>query len=180
MQLLECLSSLPRTRRAQGLRTTDEQILVMVILSYICGYTSYRTISSYCKAHEKQLRSELNLKHPVPCHVTFKTVLDRFDTEVLVAAFNKWANFSSQITDEEVISIDGKVLKSTVSNPHNSKQDFVSVVSLFSQKTNLVLAVSADRNQKKHEIATALDLIKQQDKKNLLFTLDAQHCQKKL
>ena len=84
------------------------------------------------------------------------------------------------IQDGDRFSIDGKALNSTVTDCSDSYQNFVSMISVFSHKQGQVLKIAKLENKKSSEIPTVEELIKALDLKNLVFTLDALHCQKKL
>ena len=91
MDLLSALSSVKDPRRAQGQRVSLEQVLMMSILSYLCGHSGYRGISRFSKAYGDSLTGLLGLKHAFPSHVTFADVLSRVDQQQVIDAFNRWA-----------------------------------------------------------------------------------------
>lgn len=91
MDLLTALSKVEDSRRGQSQRIRLDQILIMSILSYLCGPVGYRGISRLFKAYSTSLCTLLCLKHPVPSHVTFFNVLSRVDHKQVIAAFNRWA-----------------------------------------------------------------------------------------
>ena len=55
MDLLSALSSVEDPRRSQGQRVSMEQVLMMSILSYLCGHIGYRGISRFSKAYSDSL-----------------------------------------------------------------------------------------------------------------------------
>jgi len=62
------------------------------------------------------------------------------DCSTLLDIFNQWASqFAFDKCLRDWIALDGKTLRSTVNNYHNSYQSFVVIVSLFSQKSGVVL-----------------------------------------
>lgn len=180
MTLIEALSEVNDPRRAIGRRTTLGQIFSMVIVSYLCGYSGYRAVSMFCKSYESLFKEELDLKHPVPSHVTFRDVIQRADDKELIEAFNNWAASYVPLSEGDFISGDGKSLRSTVMQYDNKEQDFQSVVSLFCQKTGLVTKIASFRNKKASEIDVALEVIKSLKTNGLIIRLDALHTQKKL
>lgn len=168
-------------RRAQGKRISLEQMFGLVILGYMCGYTGYRPIYEFCKVHETELVKAFNLKHGIPSYVTIRDVLMRIDEEQLIKAFNEWAAEDRDESAEAVISIDGKALSSTVEKAQTSLQNMVYVVSAYSQKTGLIEHISVHKQKKTHEIKAAIELIQahSRERKEILYRLDALHCQKK-
>lgn len=179
MSLMTCLSTIHDPRRKEGLRTNLNQILSMVTISYLCGYFGYRQLGSFCKSYSKLFTEELDLKHPVPSHVTFRDVLMRISEQELIDAFNQWTENFVPITASDWISGDGKSLNSTVTNQANSNQDFQSVVSLFCQSSGLVAKIATFRNKKKSEIEVVIEVLKLLKINGLIIRLDALHTQKK-
>jgi len=178
---MSCLSSLKDPRRSQGLRTSLSQILTMSILSICCGSLGYRGISRFSKAYQKELTELLGLRHGVPSHVTFSTVIQKLSLSSLIEAFNKWAHSYCDQNSEDWLSSDGKVLGSTVSDCHNSQQNFQAIVSMFCQKSGLVYKLETYRNKDKEsgEQSILRDLIAAMQDLGMIITVDALHTQKK-
>lgn len=179
MNLYEAFSNLKDPRRREGIRTTVEQIFCMVTLSYMCGYTGYRSIAKFSKIHKELFTEELGLKHPPPSHVTFRNVLMRIEEEELIKAFNSWASGYVTLERGDWLSGDGKALGSTVVDAQSKSQDFQAVVSMFCQGTELVALVDQYRNAKESEIVVVRGLLRYLKDKGLVVRLDALHTQKK-
>ena len=181
MTLLESFSEVTDYRRGQGKRVDLDQLLSMVVISYLCGHTGYRPVARFCRIHEDILQEELQLRHRIPSYVTFREVLKNLDTKELVAAFNKWSGNFVPIEKGDWLSGDGKVLASTVTDANGSGQNFQAVVSLFCQRSGLVKYIDEYHNKEKGtgEGNIARFLIKKLRGMGLVFTLDALHCQKK-
>lgn len=179
MTLQESFENIPDPRRAEGLRTTLPQMLCMVTLSAMAGYTGYRPVETFCKANQEALVSELGLKHGIPSHVTFRAVMMGLDSGLLASAFHGWSAGFGPIR-KEAVSGDGKALCSTVSNVHSPGQDFQAVVSLFSQQKGLVYKLGEYRNAQKGKGETELVkvLISELKGAGVLVTLDALHTKK--
>lgn len=180
MNLSECFSQLEDPRRSVGLRTSLDQLLCMVTLGYLCGYGGYRPLARFCKTHAKSFISALSLRHGVPSHVTFRTVLQDLDEQALIDAFNSWAETYVELSPSDWVSGDGKTLNSTVSDCHGKSQDFQAVVSIFSQQSGLVYALEQYRNKSKEKAETDVVrfLIGKLTGMGLTLTLDALHTQK--
>lgn len=176
--LVSCFAQIKDPRRKQGLRTTLDQIFSMVVISYMCGYTGYRGVSRFCKSYESVFGSALGLRHPVPSFVTFRQVLMNVDDQELIKAFNEWTSEFVPLEEQEILSADGKSLKSTVVHYSEEDQDFVSVVSFFSQHSGLVALIQGFRNKSKSEVQVVVDLLDALKTKGLVLSLDALHTQK--
>jgi hypothetical protein len=181
MSLPDCFSSLTDPRRSVGMRTTLPQILSMTFIGYLCGSTGYRPLTRFCKAYAETFTEALSLRHPVPSHVTFRTVLQGLDQQALIEAFNSWAKDFVELSPSDWVSSDGKSLNSTVSNCHKSSQDFQAVVSLFAEQKGLVYAIEQYRNKSKETAETDIVrfLIDKLQGMGITLTVDALHTQKK-
>ena len=180
MDLLSALSSVEDPRRAQGQRVSLEQVLIMSILSYLCGQIGYRGISRFSKAYSDSLTELLGLKHAVPSHVTFADVLSRLDQQQVIGAFNEWAQNFAPLTRYSWISGDGKALGSTVSDMHGKDQDFQAVVSFFARESGLVHSLEQYTNKEKARGEGDLlkFLISQLEAMGAIISVDALHTQK--
>lgn len=180
MDVLSALSSVKDPRRAQGQRVSLEQVLLMSILSYLCGHIGYRGISRFSKAYSDNLTELLGLKHAVPSHVTFADVLSRVDQQQVIDAFNNWAQSFAPLKPYSWISGDGKALGSTVSDMHGSNQDFQAVVSFFARESGLVHSLEQYRNKEKARGEGDLlkFLVSQLEAMGAIISVDALHTQK--
>jgi hypothetical protein len=181
MNFIEHLKQIPDFRRKQGLRYPLMAVLLISIMSIMSGRYRYREIAAFAKANEKELLKFLNLTKlkRLPSHVTFREVLKGISFEEVRIVFNTWAAQYVKLEEKEWLSIDGKALASTVTDYASSYQNFVSLVSLFAQKRGQALRVAKLENQKSSEISTVQELIEALDLKDMVFSLDALHCQKK-
>lgn len=101
------------------------------------------------------------------------------DWSNLEKIFNQWSSQLGELSNErEWLCIDGKSLSSTVQNSDNSHQNFVSFISLYSQRTQWVLAANRFENKHSSEIKQVQGGIRDGSFNNKVFTLDALHCQK--
>lgn len=115
----------------------------------------------------------------MPSHVTFRDIVQRVNFEKINHAFTKWAEQYVSIEPGDWIAVDGKAIRSTVSNYDKSYQNFVSLVSFFSQKRGQVVQVARLENGKSSEIPVVRKIVEVFDLKDVIFTMDALHCQKK-
>ena len=181
MSLQEVFSKLTDPRRRVGMRTDLSQILSMVVMSYLCGYTGYRPIKRFCEAHSATLIAGLSLRHGIPSHVTFHTILSHLSEAEMIAAFNEWSAAYVPLEATDWVSGDGKTLGSTVVNPHSPLQNFEAVVSLFCHKSGLVKSLGHYRNKDKEsgELDMVRFLVSQLAEMGVTIRLDALHTQKK-
>jgi hypothetical protein len=179
ISLVACLLEVPDFRRAQGRRYPLAESLCMIVMSIMSGYCAYREIGRFIRHNQLELVSCLGLRRKqLPSHVTIRQLLLNLDFKALAVAFRRWAGGQGQKAVRS-LSIDGKSLKSTVSEHDNEQQNFVVLVSAFCQQTGLIEEVERFENGKQSEISSVRDLLKRMQQRGLLLTLDALHCQKK-
>src|SRR5687768_13421177 len=149
--LLSYLKQVGDFRRKEGRRYPLGETLCMMVMGMMSGFQGYRQLGRFVRYNQQELISYLGLaKSRVPSHVTIRTILLHLDFEQLNQAFTRW---SSQYVDwsAQWLSIDGKSLKSTVSAYDSKEQNFVMLVSAFSQQTGLVRQVVRLENGKSSE-----------------------------
>lgn len=178
--LVEFLQEVPDYRRAQGIRVPMPAFLTMVALGYMSGRFYMQSLARFMQSNESYFSDQFGLNHGVPGYTQIRTLLESIDFEVLNNAFYNWANQFMNPDDEDWLSIDGKSMNSTVSNAHDSEQNFHAMVSVFSRSKGIILTSRRYSNKKESEIHTAQELIKDLKEKGMVLTLDALHCQKKL
>lgn len=179
VNLLTYLSEVKDHRRAQGQRYKTVAMLLIIILCGLCNKFGYREIGRFCKNNEDILLKMFKFSNgKVPSHVTIRSFIKNMDFESLQAAFHKWTKQYVQIEEDEWISVDGKCIRSTVSDYHTSHQNFVSLVSLFCRKREQILMVAKIENKKSSETEAVDYLLDLLDLKDVVLTFDALHCKK--
>jgi len=71
-------------------------------------------IEEFGKAKEDWFTEQLELPHGIPSHDTFGDVSAAIDTEKFSECFSSWVTDLAQLTEGEVIAIDGKCLRRSV------------------------------------------------------------------
>lgn len=179
MNLIESLQTVEDPRRLQGQRYSCTSILILIILSMLRNKHQYREIARLCELNRQEIVRLFGFKSgKAPSHVTFRSFIQQSDFRSLQTAFYQWAKDYVDIEEGEWISIDGKCIRSTVSDPDNQYQNFVSLVSLFSRKREQVLYAEKLENKKGNESKTVEELLDILDLKGAILTLDALHCKK--
>lgn len=180
MTLVEAFSGIDDHRRAEGKRYPLVALLIMMMMSIVCGRCRYREMARFVEANQKDLQHFFHLKRAqMPSHVTFRHIIQRVDFEQLNDAFVRWARHYLSVPAGAWVSADGKALGSTVSDYDQPYQNFVSLVSFFLQERGQILQVGRLENGKASEIHTVQEMIQLFDLQGVIFTMDALHCQKK-
>ena len=179
IDLISYLSQIKDPRRKQGQRFELESVLLIVIMSIMVGRTHYREMEAFAAANRDIfVRFFKNSKGKLPRYTTYRDIIKKLDFANVLDVFHIWSQQFITVTEGEWFAIDGKVLRSTVTDSSNSYQNFVSIVSTFSHKKGQVIKMSKYESKKKCEISTVEDLLKTLELKGLVFTLDALHCQR--
>ena len=178
--LYEMLSQLKDHRRAQGKIHELRFTLILAIMSTMSGFHSLRAMGDFIKKNRKELIRIFKPKNDkLPSYLTVNRVLQNVDFDKFTQIFYEWSVNFVEIEDSEWVSINGKAIHGTVSNQDNKKQKFVNLVSVFSSKRKQVIHTGKINSGKESEIPKVKELIKMLDLENVIFTIDALHCQKK-
>lgn len=180
LNLIESLKQIPDYRKARGKRHELWLVLMLVLLGTLCGYRGYRPLADFSKSHWQTLCPLLGVAEStrIPSYSTFRRVLQRVDFEPLVALFNQWSQMAMRCQEETWVAIDGKSIKSTLSDYSESYQNFISSVSAFTHQSGVVMHLEMMSNKQTSEIEVVRQLIAALAGQPFVFTLDALHCQK--
>jgi hypothetical protein len=171
MNLIEHLCQIKDFRREQGRRFQLPQVLLIIIMAIMSGRFGYREIESFAKANRRDLVNKLGLKKSrIPSHVTIREVIMHVDFDSLNEAFTNWAMGYVAIEKHDWLSVDGKSIKSTVENYDSSYQNFISMVSVFSQKRGQVIKTATFENKKGSEIPVVQELLGMLDIQDVVIT----------
>lgn len=180
-------SLIEHLRQLEDFRTTDGRrhplwlVLLFVIMGTMSGYVGYRAWGDFVKRHRQVLIKKFEIqKHGVPSYSTIRRVVMGVDFDKLATSFNNWARNYVDLDESEWCSVDGKSIKGTVQNYEKSCQNFVSIVSVFASKRGLVVNMEKLENKEESEIAVVQNVIASLDIKDVVFSFDSLHCQKKL
>jgi len=180
MNLIETLSEIKDNRSDKGKRHSLPVVLLIVVMGTMSGYYGNRALGSFATNRKVEECEVLRIDTKrVTSNETISTILASVGYETLGEAFNKWARGYVTLEAQEAVAIDGKTLGSTVSNSTNSEQDFVSMISAFSHRHGVVLGSMSMQNKKSSEITKVRELIEILGLKDVVFTMDALHSQKK-
>lgn len=151
-----------------------EDILFIAIASVICGAESWNDMENFGKAKEGWLRTFLRLPEGIPSHDTFNRVFSALNPEELESSFLSWTRSVAELTDNEVVSIDGKSMRGT--REHGSKS-IVHMVSAWASANHIMLG-QLKVNEKSNEITAIPKLLDLLVVKGCIVTIDAMGCQK--
>ena len=165
----------PRIERTKQHKLID--IITIAICAVICGADSWVAIETYAKAKEDWLKQFIELPNSVPSHDTFARVFARINPIEFQECFLAWIKSISNVTDGEVIAIDGKKLKHSYDTKVSSSA--INMVSAWATTNRLVLG-QRKVDKKSNEITAIPELIKVLDIAGCIVTIDAMGCQKNI
>ncbi|GHS97782.1 putative transposase YncI [Bacteroidia bacterium] len=151
-----------------------EDILFITLAAVICGAESWNDIENYGKSKESWLKQYLHLPNGIPSHDTFNRFFSALDPNEFEQAFLSWIKDISELTEGDIISIDGKTL---CGSREGGSKRAVHIVSAWSKANQLSLGqVKVDA--KSNEITAIPKLLEVLVLKGCLVTIDAMGCQR--
>ncbi len=151
-------------------------ILVIAICAAIAGADGWEDVVLFGKTKEKWLKEVLSLKlvHGIPSPHTFRRVFAALDAEQFQACFVKWVQAVEEVTEGQIVAIDGKTLRR--SHDRRLGQDAIHMVSAWASGSGLVIGqIKVD--DKSNEIPAVPELLEMLKIEGCIVTLDALHCQ---
>jgi predicted transposase YbfD/YdcC len=162
----------PRQRINRQHRFID--ILVITICAAICGADDWVSVEEFGSSKEEWFATFLELPNGIPSHDTFWRVFRSLDPEQFERCFMKWMASVFELTDHQVIAIDGKQLRRSFDA--QAGKAAIQMVGAWASENNLALGqVKVD--SKSNEITAIPELLEALDISNCTVTIDAMGCQ---
>ena len=174
--LLGVFTRVPDPRMDRGQRHRLSDIMVMAVLSMLCGAGSLADMEEFGHAKESWLKMFLRLPHGIPSHDTIGRVLAAIDPEQFEACFMAWTRaVAGEITG--VVAIDGKTPRRSFDRAAGKAA--IHMISAWSSDHGVVFGQLAV-DDKSHEITAIPNLLEMLNIKGLIVTIDAMGCQKQI
>lgn len=165
---------LPDPRAQHSIEHLLIDIVMITICAVICGAESWVEIEHYGIAKQEWLGTFLELPHGIPSHDTLERVFARLRPEPLQQCFLHWVQAVFEISDGQLIAVDGKTLRG--SYQQGGKQGMIHMVSAWAAQSRLVLG-QRKVNQKSNEITAIPELLAILDLEGAIVSIDAMGCQ---
>lgn len=179
--MFDFFSALKDPRRRQGQRHQFNDILTIVVMAILTGEQGFRGFHRFADSNAEELTTVMGLKHGVPRYNTIRSAMLAIEEAVLVKEFIKWTKgYLPEIAIDEFVALDGKAVRATTRGGNTARQNFVSVVNAFGHKSGVVYGMQPFENGKSGEAEALRQLVKKLGVKEVVFTIDALHAQKKL
>jgi len=167
-------SQIPEPRIERCRRHELMDILFLSICAVLCGAEGWEEIEDFGRARLDWLRKYFHFEHGIPKHDTIARVLSRLEPTALQNSFISWINAASQLTDGEVIAIDGKTVRRSFKT--GNRKSAIHMVSAWACQNNMVLG-QRKVNEKSNEITAIPTLLELLELKGCIVTIDAMGCQ---
>jgi predicted transposase YbfD/YdcC len=149
-------------------------IIVITLCATICGANDWEAVAEYGRIKYEWLKKFLALPNGIPSHDTFSRLFARLNPEELQSCFMQWMQSVHQVTQGELLNVDGKTLRGAREAGNN--RSFIHMVSVWSATNRLVLG-QRKVNEKSNEITAIPELLKLLEIQGCLVSIDAMGCQ---
>lgn len=169
-------AALPDPRRKQGQRYPFESVIVIALMSMVCGADDASGMEVWGELNEEFLSGFLPLPHGTPSQDVFLAVFAALKPEAFNAMFLSWMELLKGRLSAvgRHIAVDGKT--SRRSFDFGKEQPAIHTVSAWLSDEGLVLGQFKTR-EKSNEITAIPELLKMIDLRSATVTVDALGCQ---
>lgn len=174
--LSESFTTLKDPRLDRAKRHSLINIITIAICAVICGADNFVTMASFGRAKKDWFETFLDLPNGIPSHDTFNDVINRLNQDDFAFCFTKWIK-QLATEAENVIAIDGKVLRRTLDKINDGKA--IWLVNAWSVANNMCFG-QVQVDEKSNEITAIPKLLELLDIKGATITIDAMGCQVKI
>jgi len=165
----------PRIDRSKRHKLLD--IVTIAICGTICGADNWVDIELFGNCKEEWFNSFLELPNGIPSHDTFGDVFARLYPEQFQLCFMEWVQAVAQLTQGEVVAIDGKTVRR--SHDRTSGKQAIHMVNVWASSNGLALGQTRVE-EKSNEITAIPKLLQLLELAGCIVTIDAMGCQKEI
>ena len=165
----------PRINRTKRHNLID--LVVIGICAVVCGSDSWVDMEVFGNSKKRWLSKILELPNGIPSHDTFGRVFSMLDAEQFETCFSEWVLAVSEVTNGQVIAIDGKTVRRSADRFIG--KDAIHMVSAWSSANHMVIGQTRV-DGRSNEITAIPKLLRILDVSGCIVTIDAMGCQKKI
>ncbi|MFA0254823.1 ISAs1 family transposase [Vibrio breoganii] len=152
-------------------------IILLTICAVLSGQDTWEGISDFGKLRLDFLREYGDFEQGIPSADTIARVLGMVNPNAMQRAFIEWMNACHDVTQGEVIAIDGKTVRGSYDK--SKGRSAIHMVNAFATANGVCLA-QAKVNEKTNEITEIPKLLEKLNISGCLVTIDAMGCQRKI
>lgn len=167
-------AELPDPRRDINREHKFIDILVIAICAIVCGAEDWESVALFGEAKEGWFRRFLELPSGIPAHDTFWRVFRKLDSDQFEACFLRWVRSVSDLTEGEVVAIDGKQARR--SHDRSAGKAAITLVSAWATANGLMLG-QRQVGDKSNEMVAIPELLESLVLRGCLVTVDALNTQ---
>jgi len=151
-----------------------QEILLLTISAVLSGFKDWTTIQTFGENKLDWLRQFYPYKEGVPSHDVLGKLFKRLDPDMFSQCFADWVNQVSELTEGEVIAIDGKSICGSADS--SRPKSAVHIVSAYASDNRVCLRQKVV-DTKSNEITAIPKLLELLTIKGCVVTIDAMGCQ---
>ena len=170
-------SSITDKRQLSKIEHPLVDIIILCICGVVCGADGWSDIEVFGRTHKDWLQGKGLLPKGIPVDDTIARVMSSLAPQECQSSFISWVNSLSEVTQGEVVAIDGKTLRHSFDK--KSQKSAIHMVSAFASENGVVLG-QIKTEEKSNEITAIPALLDLLDIKGCIITIDAMGCQKKI
>ncbi|HAW0505546.1 ISAs1 family transposase [Escherichia coli] len=171
------MSIIPDLRQQGKIRHKLTDILFLTVCAIIAGADEWQEIEDFGHERLEWLKKYADFENGIPVHDMIACVVSNIDSTAFEKMFIDWMRAGHEITDGDVITIDGKTIRGSYDK--SKRKGAIHMVSAFSTEYGVVLG-QVKTEAKSNEITAIPELLNLLDLKKSLVTIDAMGCQKEI
>lgn len=152
-------------------------LVTMALCAVLSGADDFVAIARWAEKKQEWLGKFLDMSAGVPSHDRFNTVLGALKPREFEKCLLSWVTSLHEITDGQVIAIDGKTLRRSYDAA--SSKAALHMVSAWATTNHVALGQVAT-DAKSNEITAIPKLLEMLEIKGCLVTIDAMGCQREI
>ena len=153
------------------------EILFLTISAVVSGSMAWTSIETFGEMKLDWLRKFYPYNNGIPSHDAISDLFSALSPSAFGSCFMKWVNSISQISEGEIVAIDGKTIRGAASS--GNKKYPLHIVSAYAAHNRLCLGQEAV-GEKSNEITAIPRLLDLLSLKGCIVTIDAMGCQKEI
>ncbi|MFT2536216.1 ISAs1 family transposase, partial [Escherichia coli] len=173
--LLDYISVTPDIRQQGKVKHKLSAILFLTVCAVIAGADEWQEIEDFGHERLEWLKKYGDFDNGIPVDDTIARVVSNIDSLAFEKMFIEWMQECHEITDGEIIAIDGKTIRGSFDK--GKRKGAIHMVSAFSNENGVVLG-QVKTEAKSNEITAIPELLNMLDIKGKIIKTDAMGCQK--
>ncbi len=178
MTSIHIFENLPDPRKANpNTQYSVAQIVFQTIAAVVSGCEHWTEIEDFGEDKKEWISGYVPVGDTMPSHDTLSDFFKRLNSDAFAGVFVEWTKAICNLTEGEVIAIDGKTLRR--SHDKFNGKEAIHLISAWASGNQIVLAQQAV-DSKSNEIGAIPDLLRLLEIKGAFITIDAIGCQEEI